>query len=314
MAFPFFERYLYVASAGFAAMVAAGFTGVIAAAARPPEMRRALALPACVVAVVLVVALGLRAHARSLDWHSSVRLFEQAVRAYPESPTLQFNLGEALQRKGRHQEAIAAYERTLELRPDLTMARVNAAIAHYGLGETDRAEQILRDVLDEDPQDCQALDALGTVLVLRDDLEGALPFYSAAFHLSGRNALFGNNLGLLLRDLRIRAEDLFLAGQYDEVLRLADRVLMEVPTTAWAFEVRGLILDDRGAEEEAFKSLYTAVQLSKDSLVAASRLAKIYRRHGQEAEALEMDLYIEEARRRIPESMLQQLDDQGAKR
>ena len=86
----------------------------------------------------------------------------------------------------------------------------------------------------------------------------------------------------------------------DSVMRLVGMVLAEAPDTAWAYEVRGLILEDGGNPSEAIRAYLSAVRLSRDSLVAASRLVGLFRERNMEAEALQMELYLEEGRKRLP--------------
>ncbi len=295
MDFPFFERHLYTASAGLA-VLAASFASFLVA-----RWRR-LAWPLVALCLAGLVLLGGRTRERCLDWQSDLALFEKGVALYPGSPTLHFNLGTALQEAGRHKEAIATFGKARSLDPALNMAGINEAISHYELGERARAESMLRGILGDDPEDCQALDALGYILVKRGDLEGALPLFAAAYRLSGSADLFARNLGMLLADLRALCEALYLDGKHDRAMELAGSAIAELPrnpAVAWAYELRGILLADKGEDEEAFLAFYTAVNLSRDSLIAASRLKEIYRSRGMEAEAIEMEIFISEGMDRI---------------
>lgn len=59
--------------------------------------------------------------------------------------------GDNLLRKGDYGRAIAHYQKALSIRPDLTGATVNLAVAHSQSGGAARAEQLLRDALKSQP-------------------------------------------------------------------------------------------------------------------------------------------------------------------
>ena len=58
------------------------------------------------------------------------------------------NLGWSLFLAGDYAAAAKAYRRALELQPDDLFSRLNLGIAHEGLGDTDGARAVYRDVLE----------------------------------------------------------------------------------------------------------------------------------------------------------------------
>ena len=105
------DRQLYLASIGPLAL--AGLAIV-----RLPRWRTA--------AIVLVAAaLGASTIVRNQDYRSEVALWRDTVRKSPGSARALNNLGYAFQLEGRRDEARRAYERALELDPELIQARIN---------------------------------------------------------------------------------------------------------------------------------------------------------------------------------------------
>jgi len=304
MDFPFFERYLYVASAGLALLGAAALKRVASHLTRP-----LVAWPAGVLAGSAIVILGLATHGRCDEWRDDVSLFTTAVERYPASPVLNLNKGFSLQRVRRHSEAIKAFQKAALYDPTLTMARVNEAISLNEIGATAKAEAILREILHAEPDNQQALRVLATILAWRGELEKAFGLYCRAFRLSGGDVMLERNLALLLTNMRLKAEQFYIADQKDDAMALADLILADVPKTAWAWEVKGIVLTERGEGLEGMAALERAVSLSKDSLLGAARLAEIYRRQGLESKALEMELYVEEGRKRLPEGSVPPIND-----
>lgn len=293
MEFPIFERHLYVAVAGAAclAVVPVGWLY---------RRRRVLRVSVLLVGAGLLVVLGLASAQRAGEWRDDLTLFQRGVTVYPASPTLLLNLGAAFQELGEQRKAIAAFHKAYYLDERFTMARVNEAISLHLLGETGSAKTILQEVIAQEPLNYHALDALGTILATRGDRKGALPLLAAAWRSSGKATTFGANLAYLIQELRMDAESLYLAQEHERALELAETVLKEVPGTSWAWELKGLVFEKRGDEEQAFQAYSMAVRLAQDALIAARRLVAIYRKCGQEAEALEIEMYLEKGRRKIP--------------
>ncbi len=324
MDFPFFERYIYVASAGMAFLLASllkrlarigGAKGAGGGAEDEPGKRPGwmgspfLVWPFAALAGCAILFLGWNTCSRVKDWRDDVSLFTKAVELYPSSPCLNLNRGFALQRTRQHRKAIKAFQSAVLYDPSLTMARVNEAISLNEIGATVKAEAVLRAILKADENNQQALRVLATTLAWRGELEAAFGLYCKAFRLSGGDAMLERNLSILLTDMRLKAEKLYIGDQKNDALALADLILADVPKTAWAWEVKGLVLIERGEGLEGVAALERAVAFSKDSLVAAARLADIYRRQGMESKALEMELYVEEGRARITEGSIPRNDD-----
>lgn len=84
--------------------------------------------------------------------------------------------GGILLKLGRHEEAKATYRTALELRTDLTWARLGLARAHKAAGEFDEAKQLARDIIEsrEGEKTVAAYDVIAESMEATGDPEGAM--------------------------------------------------------------------------------------------------------------------------------------------
>ncbi len=89
--------------------------------------------------IVVALAYGVRAAVRNLDWRDPLNFFKKAITVAPNSPQLYHNLGSTLAERGRHREALTAYEQALRLKPDYMWPLIGAARSYLVLGEREKA-------------------------------------------------------------------------------------------------------------------------------------------------------------------------------
>lgn len=148
---PIAENRLYVP---IIAVVVAGMFALHAVAGR-----RLLVAAAAVIALAFTAL----AERRNAAYGSEIALWADTVRKRPDNPRAYDNLGQALHRAGRPQEAIPHYERALQLNP--------GSHSTHGL--------------------------LGDTLVQLYQLEAAAQHYRRAIELKPDHAIYYNNLGAL---------------------------------------------------------------------------------------------------------------------
>ncbi|HEX4635531.1 MAG TPA: tetratricopeptide repeat protein [Rhizomicrobium sp.] len=95
----------------------------------------------------------------------AVPLFQQAVKAAPREPTFAFNLGLALSRLGRMDEAETALRTTLKYNADFVQAHFELGALLHRTGRLDEAEESIRQVLRLMPGFAHAELALSAILV-----------------------------------------------------------------------------------------------------------------------------------------------------
>ncbi|MEW6273031.1 MAG: tetratricopeptide repeat protein [Thermodesulfobacteriota bacterium] len=166
------EHNAYLALAGIA--LAAGQGLAVLFGARP---RLAVA-----VAAAVVLALGLRSHARAADWRDDVTLWSVTVESTPGSVRGHYNLGVALLADGKLLEARAALERAVELAPRDPEALLTLATLAGRLGEFDRAHDLAARAVRE-RRDAGSLTVLGWAQLSRGDAPRAIDSFEAAIAL-----------------------------------------------------------------------------------------------------------------------------------
>jgi protein O-GlcNAc transferase len=82
----------------------------------------------------------------------ALRLYELALREFPDSAELNAMLGNVLRALGRHDEAVGAYRKSTLLKPALAAAWYNLALTEHELGDLEGAERDYRAALAADPE------------------------------------------------------------------------------------------------------------------------------------------------------------------
>jgi len=154
MAAPLYERYLYAAAAAPAV--------ALAWALQPLARRSRLAVAAGAGALLLV--LGAVTASRAEAWRSDESFARAGLAVSPRSPSLWTHLGVALLDKLRRdedrsagEEALAAFERALQIDPDAPLAALDRFIALSLLGHDDQAEEAADRLLQRQPGDALVL-------------------------------------------------------------------------------------------------------------------------------------------------------------
>lgn len=189
-------------------------------------------------------------------------------------------------------------------------APMEQALAHLRAGELDEARGICETILESDPNNIDALYALGWVAFGRKDLKTALGRFGQVIKLNPRHARAHNNIGTVLMNLG----DAVAAGRHLEAAVAADpkfgeaynnlgavRLAQNEPNAArTAFEkAAALVPDDPntlnnlatvklrlGNLEEAINDYRKLVSLKPDHVEAHSNLANALRRKGLYRDAL----------------------------
>lgn len=159
-------------------------------------------------AAAIVIGLGAATHARNAIYSSELSLWQDTVRKAPKNPRAHNNLGLALVKTGRLQEATEAYLKAIELQPNHAYAhsnlanvfvtqgrwvdasrhyaaavtadptdldaRVNLGHALAGAGKREEAKAQFQAVLDADPSAHDARTNLASILITQGDVPAAI--------------------------------------------------------------------------------------------------------------------------------------------
>jgi predicted CXXCH cytochrome family protein len=125
-----------------------------------------------------------------------------------DRPEGQSALGDLAARRGRTQEAEAAYRKALEIDPTFEPAALNLADLQRAAGHDDEAERILRAALGRAPRSAPAHYALGLALVRQKHLPEALAELRQAVTLAPDEARFAHTYAIAQHDTGAPADAL----------------------------------------------------------------------------------------------------------
>jgi protein O-GlcNAc transferase len=178
-------------------------------------------------------------------------LIAKAILINPNVPAAHCNLATALQRLGRHKEAVASYDKAIALKPDFAEAyndRGNALrqLRRFdeALADCDRAIALKSDF-------AEAYDDRGTILQELGRCEEAIASHDKAITLQPGFAEAHTNRGNALRDLK----------RFGEALVSYDTAITLRPDFAEAHVNRGNVLRDLKRLDEALASHDKAIAL-----------------------------------------------------
>jgi tetratricopeptide (TPR) repeat protein len=234
-------------------------------------------------------------------------LFNQAVTAAPRDPIFAFNLGLALSRLGRIEEAETALRTTLKHKPDFVQALFELGALLHRTGRWDEAEKTVRAVLTLTPVLPRADLALAAILVdagrpmeaetaARKGLAAAAdPGLKAKLHLQLAQALrrqrkdtealaaldSAEAIDAALPGLaRHRAETLQYLDRFDEAVAIYDKEIERTPTDAGLHLDYNALLYQLGRGGEYLKS-YDRGPESRELLLGKAYLLAREKRHAE---------------------------------
>ena len=103
--------------------------------------------------------------------------FQKALEIEPDNAETHNNLGVIFARRGRIDEAIAHCQKALEIKPDNADAQNNLGIALAGCGRANKAIAHYQKALEIEPDSAEAHNNLAAVLVGRGRIDGAIEHY-----------------------------------------------------------------------------------------------------------------------------------------
>ncbi len=207
---------------------------------------------------------------------AAMEQIRQALKINPNSADALNNLGYALQRLDRFEEAITCHQAALRLIPDFAEARNNLGVDLQRLGRFEEAESLYRQVLKINPHLAEAHDNLGEVLQRKGKIEEALVHINAALRIDPDYPEAHDSLGSVLQRMGKIEE---AVTQYQEALRLK-------PDYPEAHNNLGAALSRMGRFEEALTQHQEALRLKPDFADADYNLGNALQLLGRIEEAV----------------------------
>ena len=196
------------------------------------------------------------------DFTSAVRLIREAIQQFPVSDIFYNNLGNALARMHRIEEAIDAYREALRIKPESVEAINNLATNLKESGRIHEALGYFEQALAIKPQAAELYNNMGNALTDVGRLDEALACFRKAIALKPDYAIAYNNLGSALK----------LQLCFKQALDSYSHALQADPDYAEAYNNLGETLADSGHPDEALVFFNKAIALKPGFGLAAGNL------------------------------------------
>lgn len=155
-------------------------------------------------------------------------------------------------------------------------SEVAIALQHHQAGRLAQAEQIYRQILQQQPNQVDALHLLGAIAHQAGQLEDAIALYQQALTLNPALAQVHNNLGIALKQ----------QGQLEEAIQHYYQAIALQPNSAQFHYNLGIAFQAQERLEEASQHYHTATVLQPNSAESYNNLGYILTQLGKLEEAL----------------------------
>jgi arylsulfatase A-like enzyme/Flp pilus assembly protein TadD len=185
--------------------------------------------------------------------------------------------GIELHRGGRVADAVAAYRKVIERRPEMDLAYRRLAFIQWEAGATGDAIATLREALSKNGPNLETEIRLGTYLAETGAVDQAVPMLEKAALADPDRTEALNALGIAYAR----------AGRHDEALRAFERILRVDPRDAFALENLGTVHLQRGDLRAAADAFTRAVENDPNSSRARAGLGVVAIQSGRRDEAID---------------------------
>ena len=143
------------------------------------------------------------------------------IRSSPNDPRLYFHLGNSNFDAGKLADAANAYEKAIELDPQMLGAHVNLGSVYDEMGRLDDAITAYRAALEIEPNEDRTLCNMGNVYFKKRQYERAMEQFQMALEANPQSQLAHYNMAILFAD----------SGIYDEAIREWEKVVAIDPAS-----------------------------------------------------------------------------------
>lgn len=183
------------------------------------------------------------------------------------------NIGVALLEQYKAKEAVEAFTRALEIKPDLLMARINLSIALYYLPDADGAKREAENALNRDPNAPQPHYILGVIARARNRFDEAIGEFQKVLKIDPDDVGSNINIGQIFAQQK----------EYPEAIAAFRRAINAEPYNETGLYNLGILLTRTGRKEEGQRLLQKFQQLKQSG--AGTTLGTNYLEGGHYAEA-----------------------------
>ncbi|MDD5169362.1 MAG: tetratricopeptide repeat protein [Syntrophales bacterium] len=172
----FADRYSYIPLIGV-------FIAVVWGLGHRVEMKKAWRRPVAVIGLMIIAFISITSLNQVKYWQNAETLFRRAVTVTEKNYLALNNLGAALSRQGRHQEAVVCFEEALTIKPDYFDAFFNMGVALAGQGHYGEAIAAYRKLLARNPGFAEAHNNIAIAYIHMGNLHQALIHFREAIRI-----------------------------------------------------------------------------------------------------------------------------------
>jgi len=209
----------------------------------------------------------------------AITYYRKAIELDPNYALAYNNLGASLNEHGKYGEAIAAYRKVIELKPDpyLAPAYSNLGMALADQGKYEEAIAAYRKAIELKPDDAYIYyNGLGVTLMQQGKDQEAIVAYRKAIELNPAYADAYSNLGAAFN----------AQGKYGEAITAYRKAIELKPDDADAYSNLGVVLKKQEKYEEAIAAYRKAIELKPDFSEAYYNLGINLKKQGKYGEAI----------------------------
>ncbi|MGA2508567.1 MAG: tetratricopeptide repeat protein [Chitinispirillaceae bacterium] len=209
-------------------------------------------------------------------WKSDFTLFSHAITVTKRNYVAHNNFGLYLYKTGRTGEAIAHYQKALEIKPNYAEAHNNLGVPLENIGRTDEAIAHYQKALEIKPNYAEAHYNLGNLLSNIGRTDEAIAHYQKALEINPDYAKVHNNLGNLLSNI----------GRTDEAIAHYRKALEINPDYFEAHNNLGNLLSNIGRIDEAIAHYRKALEINPNCYEVHYNLGNLLVNIGRTDEAI----------------------------
>jgi len=224
----------------------------------------------------LLLILGLLSWHRVWAYESEEKLWIDTLAKNPDCWAGYNNLGDTLFNKGQVDEAMAQYQKAVDINPNFSEAHDNLGNALFEKGQVDEAIAQHQIALKIKPGNAQAYDNLGSALVQKGQVDEAIAQYLKALEIDPNYAKAHYNLGC----------SLFQKGQVDEAIDQFQIALEINPGFALPHNNLGVALFQKGRVVEAIAQYQMALEIYPNYAEAHHNLGLALMQQGEVDQAI----------------------------
>jgi arylsulfatase A-like enzyme/predicted Zn-dependent protease len=219
-----------------------------------------------------------------------------------------FALGNIYYKTRRFREALGAFQKSLDLKPDDSFAVINIANSFQALGQSEQAERFVLDYLAKGLDDPQLYFLLGNIRVRRGDPDGAVAYFEKCLAVNPQSASAHNAIAAIcLNNDRLDEAEAHLKaaaaispkltslrynmaqlrekqGRLAEAADLYLQEIQDAPRSYKALFNLSRVYRQMGREDEEYETLRKTIEAEPEFPVAYFYLARILLRRGPDFE------------------------------